>query len=250
MVELRQVCAGYEGVEILHGINMKIEPGKITVLAGPNGCGKSTLLKTVIGLIPRNSGEILMNGRSAESYSSSELAQRIAYLPQSRNVPEISVLRMVLHGRFPYLTYPRRYSKQDVEISMEALRSVQMEAFAEKAVSSLSGGMQQKVYIAMALAQDTPVILMDEPMSFLDISHQLRLMELARELADEGKAVVLVLHDISLALRVADTLVVLAEGMISGSGSPEEVFESGILERVFGVPIKRMQTEDGWQYYY
>lgn len=250
MVELKNVCAGYEGREVLHQINLKIEPGKVTVLAGPNGCGKSTLLKTMMGMLPKTAGEIRVDGKALEEYKTVELAQKIAYLPQSRNVPEISVLRMVLHGRFPYLKYPRRYSEQDMEIARKALQQVGMEQYAEESVSRLSGGMQQKVYIAMALAQDTPVILMDEPTSFLDIAHQMKLMEMAGELADQGKAVVLILHDISMALRVADQILVLSNGTLVQSGSPEAVFSSGILTKVFGVEIKRVRTEEGWQYYF
>ena len=250
MVELKNVCAGYEGREVLHQINLKIEPGKVTVLAGPNGCGKSTLLKTMMGMLPKTAGEIRVDGKALEEYKTVELVQKIAYLPQSRNVPEISVLRMVLHGRFPYLKYPRRYSEQDMEIARKALQQVGMEQYAEESVSRLSGGMQQKVYIAMALAQDTPVILMDEPTSFLDIAHQMKLMEMAKELAAQGKAGVLSLHEISMALRGADQILVLSNGALVQSGSPEAVFSSGILTKVFGVEIKRVRTEEGWQYYF
>lgn len=250
ILEVKNTCAGYEGREVLHHINLEIERGKITVLVGPNGCGKSTLLKVMTGMHSKFSGEITVEGRQIESYKSNELAQKIAYLPQNRNVPEISVQRMVLHGRFPYLQYPRRYRKIDLAIAKKALEQVGMEEYAEKNMKQLSGGMQQKVYIAMALAQDTPVIMMDEPTSFLDIVYQLKLMEMARELAVQGKAVVMVLHDIAMALRTADKMVVLSEGEVQGVGTPSEVFEKGILDEVFGLKIKRIETEDGWQYYY
>jgi len=250
MLKLTDVWAGYEGKHVLQKISLEIPKGKITVLAGVNGCGKSTLLKTMAGILPGNSGRILIAGKEIERYSLQELAKQIAYLPQKRNVPEISTLRMVLHGRFPYLSYPRKYRKVDLEIAWEALRRVEMEAYAEKNISQLSGGMQQKVYIAMALAQDTPVILLDEPTSFLDISYQIKLMEMIRTLADQGKTVVLVLHDLSLALRTADHMILLDEGCIRQEGSPEEIFQSGVLEEVFHVKIKRMMTEDGWQFYY
>lgn len=250
MLGLDRVCAAYDGKEVLHQVSLQIESGKITVLSGPNGCGKSTLLKVMTGMIPRTGGDIQIAGRSIDCLKQGELAQQIAYLPQSRNVPEISVLRMVLHGRFPYLKYPRRYSSRDVEIARAALLQVGMEAFEEKSVSQLSGGMQQKVYIAMALAQDTPVIVMDEPTSFLDISYQMRLMEIGRELADQGKAVVMVLHDISMALRIADQAAVLSDGRIVMADSPERVFQSGVLDQIFDLQVKRIETEDGWRYYY
>ncbi|MBQ7841513.1 MAG: ABC transporter ATP-binding protein [Lachnospiraceae bacterium] len=249
MLKLKGVCAGYDGKSVLHNIDLEIMPGTVTVLAGPNGSGKSTLLKTVIGLVRKTSGEIWVEGKNTESLSAAQLAQKVAYLSQNRNVPDISVMRMVLHGRFPYLSYPRRYRETDVQIAKEALCRVGMDAYAEKNINSLSGGMQQKVYIAMALAQDTPVILLDEPTSFLDIAHQLKLMETIRQLADQGKSVVLVLHDISMALQAADVMMILSEGKLVRSGSPEEIFKSGILEQVFGVKIKRVQTDEGWQYY-
>jgi len=250
MLRLEHVYAGYEGREVLHDISMHIEPGKITVLAGPNGCGKSTLLKTMIQLVPRTKGNIFFGEQPQEMLAQNEVARFVSYLPQKRSVPEIEVLRMVLHGRFPYLSYPRRYREEDYRIAKKALAWLDMEKYAGENVGRLSGGMQQKVYIAMALAQDTPVILMDEPTTYLDMAHQIKVMEIAKRLADQGKAVVLVLHDLPMALREADEIYVLHEGEIACSGSPEKVFQSGVLDEVFGVVIKRVQTEEGWQYYY
>lgn len=250
MLRIEEVCTGYEGRKVLHGITAQIKAGRITVLAGPNGCGKTTLLKTVTGIVRKTSGEIWIDGKRIEEYSTQTLAQKIAYLPQKRNIPDITVRQMVLHGRFPYLNYPRRYRMADWEAADQALGQVGMEAYAEQNLKQLSGGMQQKVFIAMALAQDTPVILMDEPTSFLDIAYQLRLMDTARELAAHGKTVVLVLHDLAMALRMADQMLVLQEGRICANGTPEAVYESGVLREVFGVQVKRVSTEDGWQYYY
>ena len=250
MIEFQNVCAGYDGIQVLHNINLNLEKGKVTVLAGPNGCGKSTLLKSLIRLNPHSSGEILVNGTKIEQYSQVKLAREIAYLPQNRNVPEITVLKMVLHGRFPYLSYPRRYKKEDIEKAREALCWAGIEELADKSMSSLSGGTRQKVYIAMAIAQDTPTILMDEPTSFLDISHQLRLMELAKELARKGKAVVLVLHDLALAMRTADTMVVMREGKILQIGSPKEIYETDVLQKAFDVNVMQVDTKHGIQYFF
>lgn len=250
MIEFHNVCAGYHGIEVLHHINLSLEKGKVTVLVGPNGCGKSTLLKALTRFHPHSCGKILVNGTEIEQYTSIKLAREIAYLPQNRTVPEITVLKMVLHGRFPYLSYPRRYRKEDLKKAKEALQWAGMEELAEKSMSSLSGGTRQKVYIAMAIAQDTPVILMDEPTSFLDISHQLRLMELAKELAKKGKAVILVLHDLSLAMRIADRMVVMKEGNILKIGSPEQVYQSRVLQQVFDVKIMQVDTECGVQYFF
>lgn len=250
MLELKEVYAAYGRQEILHGVGAKMNAGQITVLAGPNGCGKSTLLKTIAGMLKKTSGEIWVGKKSWDDFKTGELAREIAYLPQNRKVPDISVRRMVLHGRFPYLNYPRHYSKKDLEMADWALQQVNMEAYAEKNMDQLSGGMQQKVYIAMALAQDTPIILMDEPTSFLDVVHQKKLMEIIRTLASQGKIVVLVLHDLSTALQVADQILLMKDGVIMGNGTAEEVFESGVLDEVFGIGIKRINTEQGWQYYY
>lgn len=249
MIELVNVCAGYEGEEILHNVNLKLIPGKITALVGPNGCGKSTLLKALIRLNVHTSGAIKVCGKHIEEYTSTELAQQIAYLPQSRNVPDITALRMVLHGRFPYLKYPRRYHKEDFKKAKKAMEWIGIGHLAEQNVNRLSGGNQQKVYIAMALAQDTPVILMDEPTTYLDIAHQIHLMDLARELAEQGKAVVLVLHDLAMALQTADYLAVLSEGNLVQYGTAEEVFKSKVLDKTFEIKLCRVMSECGWQYY-
>lgn len=248
MVELNNICAGYDKKEILHNINLTFESGKVTALIGPNGCGKSTLLKTLVRILPLSSGQILVGGKQIETYKSTDLAREIAYLPQKKSVPDISVLRMVLHGRFAYLGYPRKYSEKDIAIARKALEWAGLSELEEENVSRLSGGIQQKVYIAMALAQDANTILMDEPTTYLDVSHQLRLMEMARQLAKSGKAVVMVLHDLSQALRTADQVYVLNQGRLLGGGSPEAVYDCGVLHQVFGVSMEKIHTETGYHY--
>ena len=250
MIELKHVCAGYEDREVLHDVTMSFEPGKVTALIGPNGCGKSTLLKTLVRINSHNSGEILVNGKKIETYKPNELAKQVAYLAQSKAAPDISVLRMVLHGRFAYLNYPRRYREEDIAVARKALQWAGLSDLEDKNVSRLSGGMQQKVYIAMALAQDAATILMDEPTTYLDVAHQLRLMDMAKQLAAEGKAVVMVLHDLSQALRTADRVVVLHDGQIAAEGTPDDVFESGKLQEVFGIGMERVWTKSGWHYFH
>ena len=249
MIKMKNVCAGYDGEEILHDINLEFKPGKVTVLIGPNGCGKSTLLKTLVRLNSHTSGEIKVGEKKIENFSPAELAQKVAYLPQSKRTPDISVLRMVLHGRFAYLKYPRRYRKEDYEMARKALKWVGIEDLADKNVSELSGGTQQKVYIAMALAQDTDTILLDEPTTYLDIAHQIRMMKLAKELALQGKAVVMVLHDLAQAFQTADEIVVMDDGRVKACGEPEEVYESDILDEVFGVEFRRIQIDGEWRYF-
>lgn len=248
MIELKNVCAGYDGKTVLHDANVSFEPGKITVLVGPNGCGKSTLLKSIVRINPHSSGEVLIGGVSIQKMEQKQLARNVAYLAQNKKAPDISVMKMVLHGRFAHLSYPRKYRQKDIEIAKNALKWAGMEAESEKIVSKLSGGMQQKVYIAMALAQDADTILMDEPTTYLDVVHQLRLMEMARQLAKAGKAVVMVLHDLTQALQIAEQVVVLKEGKIIAQGTSDEIYESGSLQRAFGVEVERVHTKSGWHY--
>lgn len=250
MVEFRNVCAGYGEEEVLHHINLLFQPGKVTVIVGPNGCGKSTLLKSMIRLNHHTSGEILVDGTSIETFESSVLAQQVTYLPQNKIPADITVSRMVLHGRFPYLKYPRRYREEDFEIAQKALEKMEIAHLADKNMSQLSGGLQQKVYIAMALAQNTSIILMDEPTVYLDISHQIRLMDMARTLADNGKTIVMVLHDLIQAFRKADEMIVMKEGKIVMHGTPDEIYVSGVIEQVFDISLERIQTSNGWQYFY
>ena len=249
MVELRNLFVGYDGVPVLKDITLSFPPGQVMALLGPNGCGKSTLLIAALGLIPAQKGEILLDGRNLHTLSPRDVAQKAAYLAQSRSVPNITARRMVLHGRFPYLSYPRRYRPEDYAMADRALQWADAADLAHRPMGELSGGQRQKVYLAMALAQDTQSIFMDEPTTVLDIGHQLEVMALARRLAGLGRAVVLVLHDLDLALRGCDRVAVLSNGTLRALGSPEEVFSSGVLDQVFGVGVRRMQTPEGWQYY-
>lgn len=250
MVELKHLSAGYGSEPVLGELDLTVTPGQVLVLAGPNGSGKSTLLKAMAGLLPVSGGEIRFDGQAIGAFSTKTLARTVAYLPQNRTVPEITALQLVLHGRFPYLSYPRRYGARDLDIARKALARMGVSDLENRELSTLSGGQRQKVYIAMALAQDTPVVLLDEPTTFLDIAHQLQLMEQARLLADEGKAVVLVLHDLILALETADRLAILDQGSLKAWGDPQAVFQSGCLDEVFGVGVRRFDGPDGPHYYY
>lgn len=249
MIELKEVSAGYGSRAVVRDVSLMLEPGTVTALLGPNGCGKSTLLKTIMGLVPALGGQILVDGIPVTDLTPREMALKVACLAQSRATPNISARRMALHGRFPHVPYPRRYGPADYEMVERALRRADAEDLADRLMGELSGGERQKVYLAMALAQDTQAILMDEPTTFLDVGHQLRVLETARELAREGRTVLFVLHDVCQALRYADQAAVLSSGALAFLGDPEEAFRSGQLDEVFGVHIRRMSTEEGWQYY-
>lgn len=250
MIELQNLSAGYGGRDVLHGVSLSFPPGRVLALLGPNGCGKSTLLRAALGLSPKSGGQVLLDGIPLEALSPRERARKASYLPQSRPVPNITARRMVLHGRFPHLSYPRRYRRADYEAADRALELADAAGAADRLMGELSGGQRQNVYLAMALAQDAPTLLMDEPTTFLDVGHQLRVIETARRLAREGRAVVLVLHDLPLALRGADDIALLSGGRLAACGTAEEVFSSGRLDQVFGVSLDRVETKSGWHYYY
>lgn len=250
MLELQNLAAGYRNVPVVSGVSLQFAPGKIWVLAGPNGCGKSTLLRTALGLQPKLDGGVLLDGQALEDLSPRQIAQKAAFVPQSRAVPRITAGRLVLHGRFPYLSYPRRYGKKDHETAWRALEWAGAADLAERPLMELSGGQRQRVYLAMALAQDTETILMDEPTAFLDIQHQMELMALARRLADAGKAVVMVLHDLCLAMKWADRIALLYGGRLLDCGAPEDLYARGCLEEAFGVSLGRVDAAGGPYYYY
>lgn len=239
MLKLQHLSAGYGEKTILYDISITFPVGTVTAVVGPNGCGKSTLLKSIAGLIPPASGEIL---------AQEPRARHIAYLPQSRRLPEMTAGRLVLHGRFPWLGWPRQYREEDRTIANRAMERLGVAEFADTPLSELSGGTRQKCYLAMALAQDAPTILLDEPTSYLDIAHQLSLLELCRELAAEGRAVVLVLHDLPLALQYADRVAVMDDGRLLTLASPEEIMSTDILQKTFGVQIFKVETPLGTRY--
>lgn len=249
MIELSHVTAGYGDAPVLKNVSLTIRPGEVLALVGPNGSGKSTLLRTILGMVPKSAGEIRLDGREITAYSTRDIAQRISFLTQSRPVPNITAYRMVLHARFPYLTYPRQYRPEDRRITEEALRRMDGWELRNRPMPTLSGGQRQKVYLAMVIAQQTQTVLMDEPTTYLDAAHQFRIMALAKTLAEEGKGVVLVLHDLSMALQTAHRMAVLEEGKLVAVGTPEEIFARGVLNRVFDVKVFQAETSVGIRYF-
>ena len=249
-MELRQLRAGYGEHMVLDGVDLALRPGEVLALLGPNGSGKSTLIRAALGLLPLAGGQVLIDGADAAALTPRQRAQKAAYLPQTRPVPNITALRMVLHGRFPHLTYPRRFRQEDYAAAMAALEQADAACLARRPMPELSGGQRQRVYLAMALAQDAPTLFLDEPTAFLDVSHQLEVGRLAGQLARQGKAVVLVLHDLPLALSTADRLAVLKGGRLLAVDGPEALCADGILNSVFGIELGRVMTDRGWRYYY
>lgn len=237
MLEVRDLTAGYGKREVLSGLSVSFERGAVTAILGPNGCGKSTLLKAVMGLIPRWTGTVLVDGEDTASMDRRGLALRLAYLSQGQDVPAMTVERLALHGRFPYLTYPDRYTEKDREAAQAAMMRVGIADLASNPLDHLSGGTRQAAYLAMALAREAPYILLDEPTTYLDVGHQTAFMKLLRELSAEGRGVVTVMHDLPLALYYADRVAVLANGSLQTFGTPREVVRDGVIPRVFGVDV-------------
>jgi len=242
MLRIENLCAGYENQECLHRISAKIQPGILTAVIGPNGCGKSTLMKCLAGLLKHSAGSVWLNSRDLRKIPEKERARYISYMPQSRVTPDISVRQLVTHGRYPHLKWGQNLSNADREIVNRALERTDMLPYAMRSVSRLSGGERQRAYLAMMLAQQTPVMLLDEPTTYLDLSSQFSLMELLRGLCREGHGAVAVLHDLSLALEYADRILLMQDGRLVAEGTPEEVFHTGKIQQVFNVDVNCPDT--------
>ena len=248
MLEFRELRAAYDGVEMLHGVSAHLAPGKLTAIIGPNGCGKSTLMKCAVGLMKPSGGEILLNGQPLSVIPEKERARHLSYMPQSRIAPDISVRHLVTHGRYPHLKWGQSLRREDREIVQAAIERVKLGALVNRPVSRLSGGERQRAYLAMMLAQQTAVMLLDEPTAYLDLSSQFALMELLRALCREGRSVILVLHELSLALEYTDSLLLMERGRLVAAGSPEEVYRTGQIQRVFSIDVRR--TSDNKYLFY
>lgn len=222
--------------QIIQGLSMDVSPGELIGLIGPNGAGKSTLLRSLAGLIPVR-GEITLSGRSGASLTLAERAMLLAYVPQEHEIAwPISVERLVGLGRVPYTgTFALRRGKDDRKAVRQAMESMDVTQFAARSAMALSGGEKARVLIARALAQQTPILIADEPAGGLDPAHQIALMRILRALADEGRAVIATLHDLALASRWCTRLVVLNHGAIVADGRPEEVLTDQLLADVYGV---------------
>ena len=221
----------------LSDLDVEIPDGKVTSIIGPNGCGKSTLLKALSRLLSVKNGKILLDGKNIHTQSTKEIAKKIAILPQSPDVADgLTAGELVSYGRFPHQKGFGRLSTEDKEEIDWALKVTGTYDFKHRAINDLSGGQRQRVWIAMALAQKTDIIFLDEPTTYLDISHQLEILELVQELNREhGTTIVMVLHDINQAIRFSDHLIAMKGGDIVSSGETQEVLTKEILEKVFNI---------------
>ena len=242
-LQAEHLCAGYGRRVVVEDFSCAFRPGEVTVLLGRNGCGKSTLLRALGGLLPALKGRVLLDGQDMAAYRPARRAQLLATLPQGRDVPDITARRLVLHGRFPYLAYPRRYGPAEQALAEAALARVGIPDLADRPLKRLSGGQRQKVYLAMLLCQDSPVMLLDEPTTYLDIGCQLETWQLCRDLAAQSRTVVAVSHDIGQSLRYGHRVLLVEQGRLRMDAGPQEAAASGELERVFGVRIRPVDED-------
>ncbi len=250
MIKIKNISGGYNGIEIIKNSNLWIEKGTITSIIGKNGCGKTTLLKIASNLLDPFSGDIILNGKSIFSLSRNEIAKKISFLPQLRNVPNITVHRLVMHGRFPYLGFSRIPQAKDKKIVEDAMEKLGIAKYRDKNIRELSGGERQKVYIAMVLAQDTDLIFLDEPTTYLDINHQLEILEIIKGLKDLGKTIVMVIHDLNSALTYSDRICLMENGKIVTCDTPQVVYNSKEIDRVFNISSEQVyiKSKDQKQY--
>ncbi|GGV25786.1 cobalamin/Fe3+-siderophore ABC transporter ATP-binding protein [Streptomyces longisporoflavus] len=233
----QDIHLGYDGREVVHGLSLDIPPGRITMIVGPNACGKSTLLRAMARLLTPTSGSALLDGRSIHTMPTREVAARLGILPQTPVAPDgITVSDLVGRGRYPHQGWFRRWTAEDDAAVADALLATDVLDLAGRPVDELSGGQRQRVWIAMALAQRTDILLLDEPTTYLDVSHQLDVLDLLVDLNQEhGTTIVVVLHDLNLACRYADHLVAMRDGHVIAEGAPGDVVTEELVNEAFGM---------------
>lgn len=245
VLRAERLTLGYGDRSVVHDLDLDIPEGKVTAIVGPNGCGKSTLLRGISRLLRPTDGRVLLGGRDVHRMPTKQVARAMALLPQHPVVPEgITVGELVARGRHPHHGLLRQWTRQDDEVVTEALELTGTYELVTREVAELSGGQRQRVWIAMVLAQHTDLMLLDEPTSFLDIAHQVEVLDLVRDLSlDRGTTVVMVLHDLAMAARYADHLVAMRGGRVVAQGGPREVVTAETVCDVFGITCRVLWQE-------
>ncbi len=251
MLEYRHVCVSCDHTPILKDITVSFPKGQITVIIGPNGCGKTTLLQCLNGASRVTAGTITLDDRDYLSLPLRERAKKISFLPQVRTlIPSLPVKALVEHGRFPYLGFSRKKSAEDMALIEKAMEFTHVSEFAQQSVDTLSGGVRQRVFFAMTLAQNCDVLVLDEPTTYLDLRSQQDFLEMLKTLRCQGRTVILTLHDLNHALRIADFIVVMENRQLAGCGTPGEILEKELIERVFRVKSKYFEDKEGAYYFF
>ncbi len=245
-LQAQRLSLGYRDRTVVEGLDLSVPDGAVTAIVGPNGCGKSTLLRGMARLLPARAGSVLLDGRALASIPTKTVAQQIGLLPQAPIAPEgLTVAELIAYGRHPHQGLLRRMSAEDDEVVAEAMELTNTLGLAERVVEELSGGQRQRVWIALALAQRPSILLLDEPTSFLDIAHQIEVLDLVRTLnGGRGTTVVMVLHDLAMAARYSDHLVAMRDGAVVAEGAPGEVVTERLVEEVFDVRCRILHDPD------
>ncbi|TDD95381.1 ABC transporter ATP-binding protein [Actinomadura rubrisoli] len=230
------VTVGYGGRTVIDDLDVVIPPGVITTIIGPNGCGKSTLLRTLSRLLKPSKGTVVLDGEDIVKLKTRDVAKRLGLLPQAPVAPEgLTVADLVARGRHPHQSWLRQWSSDDAAVVERALAMTGVSDLADRPVDALSGGQRQRVWISMTLAQGTDLLLLDEPTTYLDLAHAIDVLDLVDDLHESGRTVVMVLHDLNLAARYSDNLIVMRAGSILAQGHPRDVITAGLLDEAFGL---------------
>lgn len=239
VLDAKDLVVAYDGKVVVHGVDLALPEGSFTVILGANASGKSTVLRSLARVLKPQSGQVLFDGRALHDYGTKELARKLGLLPQDAIAPEgMRVADLVSRGRYPHHSALQRWSAADDDATREALEATNTADLAERYVDQLSGGQRQRVWIALLLAQQTPVMLLDEPTTFLDIAHQYELLDLLQSLHGQGKTVIAVLHDLNQAARYADNLVLMKQGRVVATGTPEDLLTEDRVRDIFGIEAR------------
>ncbi|MBZ6227087.1 ABC transporter ATP-binding protein [Streptomyces olivaceus] len=232
----RGVTVGYGARPVIDGLDVSVPPGVITTIIGPNGCGKSTLLRTLSRLLKPTGGTVVLDGEDIGTLRTRDVAKKLGLLPQAPVAPDgLTVSDLVARGRHPHQSWLRQWSSDDADVVRRALAMTGVADLADRPVDSLSGGQRQRVWISMTLAQGTDLLLLDEPTTYLDLAHAVDVLDLVDDLHESGRTVVMVLHDLNLATRYSDHLVVMRDGAVLAQGHPREVVTADLLHEAFGL---------------
>jgi iron complex transport system ATP-binding protein len=234
------LCLCYEQRVVADGLTVSIPDASLTMIIGPNACGKSTLLRALSRMLKPTRGSVLLDGADIASYGTKQVARRLGLLPQTSIAPDgITVADLVARGRYPHQGFLRQWSSDDERVVNAAMERTNVADLATRYVDELSGGQRQRVWLAMALAQDTPLLLLDEPTTYLDIAHQIEVLDLCAELhEDGGRTIVVVLHELNLAVRYATHLIVMRDGCILAEGAPQAIVTPELVEQTFDLPCR------------
>lgn len=240
---MENLASGYEQVRVFEGLNLTIEEGKVTTIIGPNGCGKSTLLKTIGRILKKQQGKVFLQEQNMQNLSTKDIAKKLAILSQTPIAPgQLKVEELIAYGRYPHRNNVNRLTNKDEEMIEWALTVTNTMEYRNRELAQLSGGQRQRVWLAMALAQETNILLLDEPTTYLDMAHQLEVLDIVKGLNEHHSCtVVMVLHDINHAARYSDHLIAMRKGIIMQTGTPQEILSAEVMRKVFNIDARIME---------